>query len=149
MTRSQKSSDLFLLAGISKGIVTDKEYLQSGWVKRPATRHGQPPQSEGLGIDGSCWRGQAVLLAAKVQDYWGEAEHHGGQEERQPEANISLSVDHANLSTDRADVDHEVEVEIDTGNSGGGINNHSLARFEGFGVRLVVFVLFGNEDGDV
>jgi hypothetical protein len=53
---------------------------------------------------------ELVFRFAQEQNGRAEAEHDSREKIREPETDISLSINHANLTRQRADVDHEVEI---------------------------------------
>lgn len=118
-------------------------------VKRPAALHGQRPQTESLTISRARGRDQVILASAEIQDRWANAEHHGGEEERQPESNISLSVHHGKLADQGTNVDHQVEVQIDTGDCCSRVNDHPFSIGHDLDIWLVLAVLLSNEWGNV
>ena len=124
-------------------------YVRSDRVDGPTALHGQTPDLDGFAINGSGWRREDVDLLAEEQDDGCQAEHDRGAEVGQPEPDIFLGIDHGNLAAESADVDHEVEVVIDAGDSCGGIDDDTLALFGDSDERSGFLVLFRDESGDV
>ena len=81
------------------------------------------------------------MLFAEDHDGETEEEEDGRDEERQVEADIAFSIDHAQLSSQGTDVDKQVEVVVDTGDGDGRVNNDTLAiplhDLERIGVKLL------------
>jgi hypothetical protein len=90
-----------------------------------------------------------ILVAAEEQDSRAAEVHHGGQEVGQPETDVFLRIHHADLAQDRANVDHHVEVQVDAGDGGRGINNHAVAVLEGLDVGDFFAVLLGDQGRDI
>lgn len=119
------------------------------WIESPSALHGETPQAECLGVYGASGRDQVVALSAEEQHCRAEAEHDGGKQVGQPEADIALCVDHADLARQRTDVDHQVEVQVDTGNGRRWVDNHSLSVTFNPDVGPLITVLLCNQRRDV
>lgn len=69
---------------------------------------------------------QSVVLFADEENDRGDQEEDGRQKEGEPEANILLGIDHADLTDEGAGIDHEVEIKEDAGIGDSGIDNDAL-----------------------
>ena len=126
-----------------------EEALHPGWVQRPASLHRQLPQAEGLQIHRPRRLNKVILVAAEEEHERAPEEHDGRQQVRQPEADVALGVDHADLAREGASVDHQVEVQVDARDGGGGIDDDALAGLQGLNVGSILAVLLGDQGGDV
>lgn len=86
-----------------------------------------------------------ILALAEVQNRRANAEHQRGEKERQPESDVSLGIHHGKLAHQRTDVDHQVEVQIDTGYCRSRIDDHSLSIFQNLDEWLLLSVLLCNQ----
>lgn len=89
------------------------------------------------------------MLLEGEQDDWRDSEDEGWEEERQIETDVMLSVNHGQGSAERSHVDQQVEVDVDTGRSGGGVDNLLLSVLVGSNVWSVITVLFSDQRRDV
>lgn len=89
-----------------------------------------------------------VELLAEDEDRNGDDEHDGGDEVGEPETDVTLSVDHGDLTDKSTNVDEEVKPVVDTGDSDGGINNNTLGAAS-LDAHLLLRNLLRNERGDI
>lgn len=89
------------------------------------------------------------MLLAQEQYSRAQTEHSCGEQVREPETNVSLGVDHGDLTDKRTDIDHHVEVHVDTGNSGRRVNNDTLTGSKCRDIGPVLAILLCNQGGDV
>lgn len=89
-----------------------------------------------------------VELLAEDQDGKGNDEHDGGDQVSQPETNVSLSVNHADLTDKRTNVDEEVEPVVDAGGGDSRVNNDASGA-TGLNTHLLLGNLLGNEGSNV
>lgn len=112
--------------------------------------HRKPPQLKNFQDNGPSRRRELVRVTAKEENHWTKRKHHSRKDERKPESNVLLCPDHRYRADQRTDVDHQVEVEEDAVDRLGRINDVPLASIRiGLYVRPDIFVLFGNQWGDV
>lgn len=97
---------------------------------QPLALHGIDEHPHELRQDGACGRGEPVGLATEEQDHRRNAEQNGGEQEREPEADELLDVDHGDLPTNGPNVDGEVEVQEDASVGDRGVNNNTLAALQ-------------------
>lgn len=109
----------------------------------PVPLHGQAEHLEELAQDGARGGAQGVLLLHDEEDDRADGEDDGGEQERQPEADVQLDVDHGDLTGQRAEVDGHVVVQKDTGVCDGGVDDNSLALLGGLDIHAAVVVLLG------
>jgi len=85
-----------------------------------------------------------------AEDKYGEGndEHDGGDQVGEPETNISLSVNHADLTNKSTDVDEEVEPVVNTSDSDGGVDNDTLSAAS-LNTHLLLGNLLGDKRGNV
>lgn len=94
--------------------------------------------------------GQSVVLLADEEDDGSNEEEDGRQKVGEPETNILLGVDHADLTDERTGVDHEVEVEENPSVCDRRINNNTLTGLlESHDSHSSVLNLFSEERRDV
>lgn len=89
-----------------------------------------------------------VELLAEDQNGKGNDEHDGRDQVSQPETNVSLSVNHANLTDKRSNVDEEVEPVVDAGGGDSRVNNDASGA-TGLNTHLLLGNLLGNEGSNV
>lgn len=123
--------------------------LPSDRVQGPVTLHCQAPQLESLGVDRTTGRGEVVLVAANVKHGWAKTEHGSGKQEGQPESNVSLCVNHGDLTGQGSNVDHQVEVQVDTSHCRRWVHNHALPTGERRDIGLRLAVLFRDQRRNV
>lgn len=92
---------------------------------------------------------QLVCLLEPEENDRAEEVADGGQGEAQPKANEVLRVDHGERTSEGTSVDEKVEVNVDARCGSSGINDFLLSVLPGANIRLLMFVLFGDEGRDV
>lgn len=117
-------------------------------VGRHATTESLEKELERWTHDVSARGSENVELLADNKDRQSDDEHDGGKKVSEPEADVSLSVNHANLTNQGTDVDEEVEPVVDTGDSDGGVDNDALVT-TGLHAHLLLGNLLGDEWRDV
>lgn len=113
--------------------------MPEGNLQSPLT-HGKPPQSKCMRIHRSSGAHSYIPPPTGIQHRRTQTEHAGGKQEGQSEADVSFCVNNAHLSDERADINRQVEVEVDPGECSVGINDDSLA-IERFDIRAYFPVL--------
>lgn len=86
-----------------------------------------------------------VILLAEEQDCRAHAKDNRWQEVRQPEADVMLSVDHCQRTSQRADVNQQVKVDVDPSSGDSRINNLLLSMFVCSDIWPFILVLFSDE----
>ena len=126
-------------------------HLRCHWIHGPAALHGKTPKLEGLGEYGASGWSLGIFVAHQEHDSRATEEQESRQNERQPISNILFCIDHADLANQGANVDHEIEVHVNTGDGHRWIDNGSLATLFDLDVlsRMFRLVLFGDERRDV
>lgn len=121
--------------------------LETGRVEDlgPISLHSQAEHLEELAQNGTRGRAQGVLLLHEEQNDGADGEDDGGKQERQPEADVQLDVDHGNLPRQGTEVDGHVVVQEDTGVCDGGIDDNFLAFLGGLDIHATVVVLLGQQ----
>jgi hypothetical protein len=89
-----------------------------------------------------------VELLAEDKDGKSNDEHDGRDQVCEPETDVALSVDHADLTDKSTNVDEEVEPVVNAGNSDGGVDNDTLSA-AGLNAHLLLGNLLGDKRGDV
>lgn len=89
-----------------------------------------------------------VPAVAEPEDEWGGQEDGRGEEVCEPEADVLLGVNHADLADQGADVDEEVEVHVDTRSGKRRVDNHTLSLLGDPDEHLALAVLLSNEGRD-
>lgn len=111
-------------------------------IPRPLLPQRKPPQLTSLSQHRSRRRRNRILIPADVQHKRTEPEHERGDQERQPEPDVSLRVDHGDGTHQGTDVDHAVEVHEDTRYGLAWVDDHAFAGFgEGSDIGTCFFVL--------
>lgn len=118
---------------------------RSNRVHRPSALLSEEPDLHGLAENAALGWCENVNFAAKEHDGRTDAKHEGGEEIREPEADIFLRVDHGELTHKSPDVDEQVEPHVDTGGSHGGINNDPLSLLICDDFHVGKWKLFSNE----
>lgn len=103
---------------------------------------------KGRSHDISARRSKNVKFLAVKEDRESDDEHYSGDEIREPEADIALSVDHANLTNKGTNVDEEVKVIVDAGHGDGRVDNDALS-LDSLYAHLFLRNLLGNEGRNV
>lgn len=86
--------------------------------------------------DASFRLGVGVPLAAEEEHRKSDAEKKGWKHEGKIETNVALSIGHAELTDEGANVDEEVEPVVDPRSGHGGVDNDTLALLCGVDVHL-------------
>ena len=115
------------------------------WVDGPSALASAEEELDGLGYNRSLWWCLAVTSASPPHDGWADEEDEGWQGEGQPETDILLSVDHAELPDQSTDVDEEVEIVVNTGLSDRWVNDNTLAGLESLDDQSLNWNLLDNE----
>lgn len=84
-------------------------------------------QLHGGGHDTTGRRQHSVAAPAVDEDRESKHEHDGGKQEGEPETDVTLSICHGELTDQCTDVDEEVEVVVDTGQSDSGVDDDALS----------------------
>lgn len=92
---------------------------------------------------------QNVELLAVPKHWQADDEHGGGDQIRQPEADVTLSVDHAKLAGQSANVDEKVEPVEDTRSGNSRVDNDALTLCVCLDTHTLLGNLFGNKGRDV
>lgn len=115
------------------------------WVDGPSALASAEEELDGLGYDRSLWWCLAVTSASPPHDGWTDEEDDGWQGERQPETDILLSVDHAELTNQSTDVDEQVEVVVNARLGDRWVDNDALASLESLDDQSLNWNLLDNE----
>lgn len=90
-----------------------------------------------------------VFVAAVPDNEWADAEKDGGQQVCEPESDELLSVNHANLANESANVNEEVEIMVNSALSDCWIVDDALAGGQLFHDHLLERDLLGDQGRDV
>lgn len=120
-------------------------------VERPAASHCQGPELQRFRQDRACRWSAGVLVAHQEHDGRAAEKQGGWKDERQPKADVFLRVHHADLAGESANIDHQVEVHVNTGDGHGRVDNDALTVFLYLDVlfRVLGFILLSNQRRDV
>jgi hypothetical protein len=122
---------------------------QAQRIERPAALHGQLPQEEGFGIHGAGRGVKLVARSAQEENGRAEAEHDGGKKVGEPETDVALGVNHTDLASQGAHIDHQVEVQIDARDCGSGVDNDALAVGLHSNIRFLVSILLCDQGRNI
>ena len=118
-------------------------------VDAPAALVGKSKELHGAAKDGTGRRDTLVALATPEHDQGAEAEQDGRKGVREPETDVKLAVNHAELAGKSTDVDEEIEVVINPRSRKVRVNNDTLASGEGLDNHPGQVKLFNNQRVDV
>jgi hypothetical protein len=90
-----------------------------------------------------------ISLASPPHDSWSGQEHEGRKSKGQPESDILLGVDHADLADQGSNIDEEVEVVVDSTLCDGRVDNNALSRWESLNDCVVERNLLDDQRRDV
>lgn len=132
------------LDGIPEGTVV---HVLPGaeWVDGPSALASAEEELDGLGYNRPLWWRLAVTSASPPHDGWTNEEDEGWQGEGQPETDILLSVDHAELADQSTDVDEHVEVVVNARLGDRWVDNDTLAGLESLDDQSLNWNLLDNE----
>ncbi len=91
----------------------------------------------------------AIALASPPHDPWADEEDDGWKGEGQPEADVLLGVDHAQLTDQSTDVDEEIEVVVNARLSDRWVDDDTLTRWQGLDLQSLDWDLFHDERRNV
>jgi hypothetical protein len=118
------------------------------WVDAHTTSKSLEEQLESRAHDVTARWAENVELLAENENGKSHDEHDGGDQVGEPETDVSLSVNHADLTNEGTDVDEEVEPVVNTGDSDSRVNNDTLGT-AGLNAHLLLGNLLGDKRGDV
>lgn len=117
-------------------------------VGSPTALGGKGPKAHALGKNRAGGGSLDVVLGAKDKDGNAESKDDGRQGVGKPETNVLFGEGHTELTTKSTDIDEKVEVHEDTADGQDGVNNDTLAGFEGLDGLLGAVNLLGNQRAD-
>lgn len=103
---------------------------------------------EGRSHDATARGSEDVVLLADDQDRESEQKEDGGNQVGQVESNVAFGIDHAELTGQSSDVDEQVKVVVDTGDSDGRVDDDALS-ISLDNLELVGLKLLNNQRRDV
>lgn len=131
------------------------------WVESPLALGSEAEDAHRGAQDRAGGRRLDVKVVSEPKDNRSRAEDDGREEEREPEPDVLLGVNHADLSNQRTNVNKEVEVlvyqlvlplrthHVDPRSCESGVDNNSLSSLGGADKHFGLAVLLSNQGRDV